>query len=70
MPVSAWRPSQAVTVDTTKGAMDLEPVTEADYTIWVLGLNAALTVAQNPQTLAEVPVAQMLWHPDLFVMSN
>ncbi len=59
-----------MTVDTTKGAMDLEPVTEADYTIWVLGLNAALTVAQNPQTLAEVPVAQMLWHPDLFVMSN
>jgi hypothetical protein len=50
--------------------MDLEPVTEADYTIWVLGLNAALTVAQNPQTLAEVPGAQMLWHPDLFVMSN
>lgn len=59
-----------MTVDTTKGAMDLEPVTEADYTIWVLGLNAALTVAQHPQTLAEVPVAQMLWHPDLFVMSN
>ena len=59
-----------MTVDTTKGAMDLEPVTEADYNTWVLGLNAALTVAQNPQSLGEVPVAQMLWHPDLFVMSN
>ncbi|KAL0032035.1 hypothetical protein WJX77_001643 [Trebouxia sp. C0004] len=70
VPVTAWLPAQAVTVDTTKGAMDLEPVTEADYSIWVLGLNAALTVAQKPQTPAEVPVAQMLWHPDLFVMSS
>ncbi|KAL0021454.1 hypothetical protein WJX79_002812 [Trebouxia sp. C0005] len=70
VPVTAWHPSQAVTVDTTKGAMDLEPVTEANYTIWVLGLNAALTAAQKAQSLAEVPVAQMLWHPDLFVMSN
>ena len=70
MPFSTWRPSQAITVDTSRGAIDLEPATEEDYTIWVLGLNAAMTVAQNFQNLKDVPVVQMLWNPDLYVMSN
>lgn len=70
VPAATWQSSQAVTVDTSRGAIDLEPATEEDYTIWVLGLNAVMTVAQNPQTLKDVPVAQMLWHPDLFILSN
>ena len=63
-------PSQAVTVDTSKGAMDLEPATQEDYTLWVLGLNAAITVACENEVLSDVPVSQMLWHPSLLVMSN
>lgn len=70
MPAAAWRPSQAVTVDTTRGAIDLEPATQEDYTVWVLGLNAALTVAQTAQTNIDVAAAHMLWHADLFVMSS
>ena len=70
VPAAVWRPSQAITVDTSKGAIDLEPASQEDYTLWVLGLNAALTVAQNAQTLKELPVPQMLWHPELYVMSD
>lgn len=70
MPASAWAPSQAITVDTSRGAIDLEPGSEEEYATWVLGLNAAMTVMRNPQTLDDVSVPEMLWVPDLFVMSD
>ena len=70
VPAAVWRLSQAISFDTSKGAIDLEPASLEKYTLWVLGLNAALTVAQNPQTLKELPVPQMLWHPELYVMSD
>ena len=70
VPDAAWQPAQAITIDTSKGAIDLEPATEREYATWVLGLNAALTAAQDSQVLRDLPVSEMLWSSDAFVMSN
>lgn len=70
VPATAWQPGQAITVDTGKGAIDLEPATEKEYAIWVLGLVAALTTTQKPQSLQDVSGSDMLWNPDALVMSN
>lgn len=70
VPATAWQPAQAITVDTGKGAIDLEPATQKEYAIWVLGLIAALTIAQEPQSLQDVPGSEMLWSSAAFVMSN
>lgn len=70
VPSSAWQAGQAITVDTSRGAIDLEPATEQEYVMWVLGLNAAMTAAQEPQALQDVPGSELLWSPDAFVMSN
>lgn len=59
-----------MTVDTSRGAIDLEPPTGLEYGIWVLGLNAAMTTALDSTLSTNVPVDQMLWSSELFVMSN
>ena len=41
-----------------------------EYTMWVLGLNAAMTAAQEPQSVQNLPGSELLWSPDAFVMSN
>lgn len=69
VPSSAWQAGQAITVDTSRGAIDLEPPTEQEYVMWVLGLNAAMTAAQEPQSLQDLAGSDVLWSPDAFVMS-
>ena len=70
IPSIAWQPAQAITVDTSRGAIDLEPDTEKEYIMWVLGLNAAMTAAQEPQSVQDLPGSEVLWSPNAFVMSN
>ena len=70
VPSTAWQPAQAITVDTSRGAIDLEPATEKEYTTWVLGLNAAMTAANEPQSVQDLPGSEIVWTPDAFVMSN
>ena len=38
--------------------------------MWVLCLNAAITTALDSTVSTDLPVDQMLWSPELFVMSN
>ena len=59
-----------MTVDTSRGAIDLEPPTGLEYAIWVLGLNAAMTITLDSALSTNVPVDQMLWSSELFVMSK
>ena len=70
VPSDAWQNNQAMTVDTNKGAIDLEPPSGLEYAMWVLGLNAAITTALDSTVSTDLPVDQMLWSPELFVMSN
>ena len=60
-----------MTVETSRGAMDLEPSNGLEYAVWVMGLNAAMSAAAHgAETIATVPANEMLWSPQLFVMSN
>ena len=70
IPFQAWQSNQAITVDTSRGAIDLEPSTGLEYALWVLGLNAAMLAKESSIELANVSVDCMLWSPEVYVMSN
>lgn len=60
-----------MTVDTSRGAIDLEPSTGLECAVWVMGLNAAMTAAaQGAETVVNLSADEMLWSPQLYVMSN
>ena len=70
MPEAAWLPAQTITVDTAKGAIDLEPATEQEYTAWVLGLNVALMAAQDSQTAQGLLVPHLCWSSCVLIMTS
>lgn len=70
MPEDCWQSGQAITVDTSKGAIDLEPPTALDYAVWVLGLNTAMLASQEGIALSSVPTEHTMWNSQLNVMSN
>ena len=46
VPGGNWRPGDSILVYTSRGVLALEPPSPAAFSLWALGLNAALVAAQ------------------------
>ncbi|KAK9833168.1 hypothetical protein WJX74_009142 [Apatococcus lobatus] len=64
-----WRQGKAITADADTGSIKLEPGSAEEYTLWVLGLNAALLTCQDPSgTIATQQACEMQWSKGIFEM--
>ena len=65
----AWRQGKAITADADTGSIKLEPGSAEEYTLWVLGLNAALLTCQDSSgAIATQQACDMLWSKGIFDM--
>ena len=65
----AWRQGKAITADADTGSIKLEPASSEEYTLWVLGLNAALLTCHDPTGLiASQQACDMAWSKGMFEM--
>ena len=66
VPGGNWRAGDCLMVYTSRGVLALEPPGPAAFSLWALGLNAALVAAQVPPSHHGVPLRRF---PDLFTQA-
>lgn len=65
----AWRQGKAITADADTGSIKLEPSSGEEYTLWVLGLNAALLACQDSSgAIGTQQACDMQWSKGIFEM--